>query len=176
MADPYNVRLDLLGPLGFKALRLEGGQVYSALAPFPWAGRLERMASCHRCGSDAPSAACTCGLHASYSAGHVLDQYAQYFVRFLVLVEAQGLVILHERGWRAEYCAVHAIVELYAGNVVKHMQLLRAARLLGDPPFMGLEDAIEFVRAQQRNLRQDGNRQTNRRADPSPYPHAEPTP
>lgn len=175
MIGPHRVQLDVLGPLGFKALTFKCGQVRSALAAFTWQGRLERMAACSRCGADLPSPGCTCGLHASYSAGLVLDQYCQYPERFLVLVEAQGQVILHERGWRAEFCAIHAIVELYAGNVVKHMQLVRAARCLGNPPFISLEETIELVRAQQRSYRKDGDWQGDRRTDPGPCPEARPT-
>ena len=145
---------------------MEENGVRSALAAFTWESSLVRMAVCSRCGALVPRPGCTCGLHASYSAGHVLDQYAQYRERFLVVVEAQGQVILHEQGWRAEYCAVHAIVELYAGNVIKHMQLLRAAGCLGNPPFITLEGAIGIVQAQQRSYSQDGDWQASWRTDP----------
>ncbi len=154
------------GPVGFKVLSLEGPGVRSALAAFTWEGSLVRMARCDRCGAAAPSPACMCGLHASYSAGQVLDQYCQYRDRFLIVAEGQGQVILHEHGWRAEYCAVHAIVELYAGNVVKHMQLLRAARCLGSPPLVTLENAIGVVQEHRRSYPQNGDWQRSWRTDP----------
>lgn len=166
MLDPFLTWGATSGPLGFKVLSMEQTGVRSPLAAFTWEGPLIRMAPCRRCEALAPHPGCTCGLHASYSAGHVLDQYGQHRERFLVLVEAQGQVILHEQGWRAEYCAMHAIVELYAGNVIKHMQLLRAARYLGNPPFMALEDAIGIVQAHQRSDSQDGNWQASRQTDP----------
>ncbi len=166
MIDAFAVGLEAQGPLGFKALAVAEDGVRSALAAFTWEGSLARMAPCNRCGAPAPQPACTCGLYASYSAGHVLDQYGQYCERFLVLVEGQGRVIPHEQGWRAEYCAVHAIVELYAGNVVRHMQLLRAARYLGNPPLISLEDAIGTVQAHQRSYSQHGDWQASWRTDP----------
>lgn len=83
-----------------------------------------------------------------------------------MLVEAKGRVILHERGWRAEFCAVKAIVELYAGNIVKHMQLLRTARFLGNPTFISLEDAIDVFRSQQRGYQPDGDWQADRQTGP----------
>lgn len=166
MMDLFAAGLVAQGPLGFKALALGEGGVRSALAAFAWEGSLVRMAPCARCGAPAPRPACTCGLHASYSAGHVLDQYGQYRDRFLALVEGQGQVIMHEQGWRAEYCAVHAIVELYAGNVIRHMQLLRAARCLDDPPLISLEDAIGAVQAHRRSYPQHGDWQASWRTDP----------
>jgi hypothetical protein len=166
MADSFPLWLDAMGPLGFKVLSMEENGVRSALAAFTWEGPLVRMAACSRCGALALKPDCTCGLHASYSAGHVLDQYAQYRERFLVLVEGQGRVILHEYGWRAEYCAVHAIIELYASNIVKHMQLLRASRCLGDPRLMTLEDAIGIVQACQRSYLHNGDWQASWRTDP----------
>ena len=86
-----------------------------------------------------------------------------------MVVEAQGSVILHERGWRAEECAVHAIVELYAGNVIKHMMLLSASRYLGDPPLIPLEDAIDIVQSQYRRYLQNGNRQASWQTDPGAF-------
>mgnify|MGYP001028969110 FL=1 len=169
MNHPFRAWPDAIGPLGFKALSMERAGVRSALAPFKWEGPVARMAVCDRCGSLTPVQLCTCGLYASYSAGHVLDQYVQYRERFMVLVEAQGSVILHESGWRAEQCAVHAIVELYAGNVVKHMMLLNAARCLGAPPFVSLEDAIGIVQEQYRRYLQNGNWQASWQTDPGAF-------
>ena len=174
MADSFPLWLDVLGPLGFKVLSMEENGVRSALAAFTWEGPLVRMAACRRCGAEVPRPGCTCGLHASYSAGQVLDQYGQYRERFLVLVEAQGQVIPHEQGWRAEHCAVHAIVELYAGNVIKHMQLLCAARYLGNPPFITLEDAIGIIQAHQRSYLQNGDWQASWRTDPGARAAASP--
>lgn len=174
MNDTFGVVCGATGPLGFKALAIEGMGVRSALAAFTWEGSLVRMAPCSRCGAAAPTPGCMCGLHASYSAGYVLDQYAQYRERFLVVVEGQGQVIRHERGWRAEYCAVHAIVELYAGNVIKHMQLLRAARHLDDPTLISLEDAIGIVQAHQRSHLHHGDWQASWRTDPGARATASP--
>jgi hypothetical protein len=170
----FRIWPDALGPLGFKVLSMEQDGVHSALAEFTWEDSLVRMTACSRCGALAPRPGCTCGLHASYSAGHVLDQYAQYRERFLVVVEAQGQAILHEHGWRAEYCAVHAIVELYAGNVIKHMQLLRAARCLGNPPLIALEDAIGIVQDHRRSYLRDGDWQASWRTDPGAFAAAGP--
>ncbi len=133
------------------------------------------MAVCTRCGASIPGQHCTRGLHASYGAGQVLDQYVQYRERFLVAVEGQGSVILHENGWRAEQCVVQAIVELYAGNVVKHMMLLNAARSLGNPPLIPLEDAIDIVQAQYRRYLQYGNWQASWHTDPGTFAEACPT-
>lgn len=157
------------GPLGFKALSMGEEGVSSALAAFAWEGPLVRMGACRHCGAVVPRPGCTCGLHASYSAGYVLDQYGQYRERFMVVVEAQGAVILHEHGWRAELCAVHAIVELYAGNIVKHMMHVRAARCLGDPPLIPLEDAIGIVQEQHWRTLQDGDWQASWRTDPGAF-------
>jgi hypothetical protein len=169
MMDLFRTWPDALGPLGFKALSMEQDGVRSALASFAWDGPLARMAACTQCGALTPGQRCTCGLHASYSAGHVLDQYMQYRERFLVVVEAQGAVILHEHGWRAELCAVHAIVELYEGNIVKHMMHVRAARCLGDPPLIPLEDAIGIVQEQHWRTLQDGDWQASWRTDPGAF-------
>lgn len=169
MMDSFRVWPDVFGPLGFKALSMELRAVRSPLASFMWDGPVAHMAPCIRCGESIPEQHCTCGLHASYGAGQVLDQYIQYRERFLVVVEAQGTVILHEDGWRAEQCAVHAIVELYAGNVIKHMMLLSAARLLGGPPLISLEDAIDIVQAQYRRNLQYGNWQASWHTDPGTF-------
>lgn len=166
MIDAFHMWPDVFGPLGFKALSMEQNAVRSPLATFMWDGPVAHMATCVRCGASIPEQYCTCGLHASYSAGRVLDQYIQYRERFLVVVEAQGTVILHESGWRAEQCGVHAIIELYAGNVIKHMMLLSAARLLGGPPLISLEDAIEIVQTQNRRYLPYGNWQASWRTDP----------
>lgn len=166
MIDPFRMWPDALGPLGFKALSMEQNGVRSPLASFTWEGSVARMTECTRCGASFPEQHCTCGLHACYRAGPVLDQYVQYRERFLVVVEAQGSVILHENGWRAEQCAVHAIVELYAGNIVKHMMLLNAARCLGRPPLISLEDAIDIIQAQYGRYLQNGNWQASWRTDP----------
>ncbi len=176
MIDSFYTWPDALGPLGFKALTLDQGGVRSALASLAWEGPIARMASCRCCGAATPAPNCMCGLHASYSAGHVLDQYAQYSDRFLVVVEGQGSVILHEHGWRAELCAVHAIVELYSGNIIKHMLHVRAARCLGDPPLISLEDAIGIVQAQQWRCRQDGDRQASWRTDSGAFAASRTTP
>jgi hypothetical protein len=69
---------------------------------------------------------------------------------------------------------VHAIVELYAGNVIKHMQLLCAARLLGNPPFITLEDAIGIVQAHRRSYYQNGDWQASWRTDPGARAAASP--
>jgi hypothetical protein len=172
MIDEVRTWIDGLGPLGFKALSMRENGVRSALAAFTWEGSLVRMGACRHCGAIAPRPGCTCGLHASYSAGYVLDQYGQYHERFLVVVEAQGQVILHEHGWRAEHCAVHAIVELYAGNIVKHMIHVRAARRLGNPPLIPLEDAIGIVQAQHGRYLQDGDWQASWRTDPGAFAEA----
>ena len=153
MIELVHSRSDALGPMGFKALTMDQGQVRSAVASLEWDGPVTRMVACRYCDSSIPQTGCTCGIHACYSAGQVLDQYVQYRDRFLVLVEAQGTVILHEQGWRAEQCAVHAIVELYSGNIIKHMMHVRAARCLGDPALISLESAIDAVQLHQRSIR-----------------------
>jgi hypothetical protein len=70
----------------------------------------------------------------------------------LVMVEGQSRVILHERGWRAEQCAVHAVVELYAGNIFKHMQVVRVKMELGVGCILSLEEAISMVQMQQQRI------------------------
>lgn len=169
MIDSFRMWPDVFGPLGFKALSIEQSAVRSPLASFIWDGPVAHMATCSRCGASIPEQNCTCGLHASYSAGQVLDQYIQYRERFLVVVEAQGTVVLHENGWRAEQCAVHAIIELYAGNIIKHMMLLSAARLLGGPPLISLQDAVSIVQEQYRRYLQDGNWQASWQTDPGAF-------
>ena len=65
-----------------------------------WDGPIVEMGLCNRCRSLKPHAGCMCGVHATYSAGHVIDQYARWLNSVVVIVEARGEVILHERGWR----------------------------------------------------------------------------
>jgi len=154
-------RLASLGPLGFKGLDVREKTIRSAVVPFVWGGPVVTMDVCGRCASTAPAERCTCGFHAAYSAGHVIDQYAHLRDRIVVLVEAQGKVIPHERGWRAEQCVVHAVVELYAGNMIKHMMNVRASQHFGGAVIVPLEEAIEVVQAQ-RERRARGGRDGHR--------------
>jgi hypothetical protein len=141
-------RLDSLGPLGFKGLELDGKTIRSPMTRLAWDGPIVEMSPCDRCRSLTPHAGCMCGVHATYSAGHVIDQYAHWRNSVVVVVEARGEVILHERGWRAEQCVVRAVVELYAGNVVKHMMNVRASMHFGSVPIVSLEDGIQVVQEQ----------------------------
>jgi hypothetical protein len=127
-------------------LRLYDNRIWSALAEFAWTSAVARMARCERCGSASPGDDCLCGLHAAYGAGHAIDLYLQQVRnRALVLVEGQGKVVLHERGWRAEQCVVHGVVELFAGNWIQHMQNVRVCKGLGLEDIVSLEDAVYMV-------------------------------
>ncbi len=141
----YADRLDSFGPLGFKGLELSEKTVCSPMTRTAWDGPIVDMGLCDRCRSLTPHAGCMCGVHAAYSAGHVIDQYARWRNSVVVVVEARGEVILHERGWRAEQCVVRAVAELYAGNMVKHMMNVQASMHFGDVPIISLEDAIQAV-------------------------------
>jgi hypothetical protein len=141
-------RPDSLGPLGFKGLELDGKTICSPMTRLAWDGPIVEMGLCNRCRSLKPRAGCMCGVHATYSAGHVIDQYARWLNSVVVIVEARGEVILHERGWRAEQCVVRAVVELYAGNVVKHMMNVQASMHFGGVPIVSLENGIQVVQEQ----------------------------
>ena len=141
-------RLDSLGPLGFKGLELSEKTIRSPMTRTAWDGPIVEMGLCDRCRSLKPRAGCMCGVHATYSAGHVIDQYARWLNSVVVLVEARGEVILHERGWRAEQCVVRAVVELYAGNIVKHMMNVQTSMHFGGVPIVSLEDGIQAVQEQ----------------------------
>ncbi len=149
-------RLDSLGPLGFKGLELDGQTICSPMTRLAWDGPVVDMGLCNRCRSLTPHAGCTCGVHASYSAGHVIDQYAHGRNSVLVVIEARGEVIPHERGWRAEQCVVRAVAELYAGNIVKHMMNVRASMHFGGVPIISLEDAIQAVQARRKQREMEG--------------------
>jgi hypothetical protein len=139
------VFLNLAGPLGFKCLEVGEKTICSAVVPFVWDGPIVRMNPCESCKSSTPGEGCMCGFHASYSVGQVIDQYANLRDRIVVLVEGQGRVIPHERGWRAEQCVVRAVVELYAGNMIKHLMNVRASKHFCEAPIVSLEDAIKVV-------------------------------
>ncbi len=161
-------RLDSLGPLGFKGLELDGKTICSPMTRTAWGGPIVEMGLCDRCRSLTPHAGCMCGLHAAYSAGYVIDQYAHWRNSVVVVVEARGEVILHERGWRAEQCVVRAVAELYAGNIVKHMMNVRASMHFGDVPIISLEDAIQAVQEQRKHRKmesEDGHRKGSRQVE-----------
>jgi hypothetical protein len=140
--------LNRLGPLGFKCLEIGEGVIRSAVVPFVWDGPIVRMNPCESCKSPVPNEGCVCGFHACYSAGQVIDQYASLRDRIVVLVEGQGKVIPHERGWRAEQCVVRAVVELYSGNMIKHLMNTRARKYFCGAPIVSLEDAMQVIHDQ----------------------------
>ncbi len=150
----YADRLDSHGPLGFKGLELGDKTICSPMTRTAWDGPIADMGLCDRCRSLTPHAGCMCGVHAAYSAGHVIDQYAHGRNSVMVVVEARGEVILHESGWRAEQCVVRAVAELYEDNLVKHMMNVQASMHFGDVPIISLEEAIQAVqeRRQQRAM------------------------
>ena len=139
------VSLNLAGPLGFKCLEMGEKTISSAVVPFVWDGPIVRMKACDHCKAITPQESCMCGLHAAYSVGQVIDLYAGLRDRIVVLVEGQGKVIPHERGWRAEQCVVRAVVELYGGNMIKHLMNIRARKYFCGVPIVSLEDAIRLV-------------------------------
>jgi hypothetical protein len=144
------VCMNLVGPLGFKCLEVGDKTIRSAVVPFVWDGPIVRMNPCESCKSSTPGEGCMCGFHACYSVGQVIDQYANLRDRIVVLVEGQGKVIPHERGWRAEQCVVRAVVELYSGNVIKHLMNIRARKYFCGVPVVSLEDAIQAVQDRQK--------------------------
>ena len=104
--------------LGFKGLRMGGTDprgepfVYSASLPFRWCAPVVEMERCEKCGCASPSKDCDCGIHASYFVGVIITEYMETPASFLALVKGCGRLRLGQFGWRAQQCAVLAVLEV----------------------------------------------------------------
>jgi len=137
-------------PLGFKGLRLGSldarGEVtvYSASLPYRWYAPVVHMERCRECGEASPGKNCNCGIHASFHAGVIITEYMETPDSFLALVEGRGKVRLGQFGWRAQQCAIIAVLEVSPTDLVRKAKNEYAANYFGAEMWT-LERAVEAV-------------------------------
>lgn len=138
-------------PLGFKGLRIEDrtdarGEVviYSASLPFRWYAPVVVMERCEECGAASPGKNCNCGIHANFHVGVIITEYMESPHAFMALVEGRGIVRLGQWGWRAQQCAVMAVLTVSPTDMVRQANNERAANYF-EAQVMSLEKAVETV-------------------------------
>lgn len=59
-------------------------------------------------GHEAPSEDCRCGIYATLTYEHLVDQYPQHTARVVTVVAAEGQTIIGDKGFRTQYARVVA--------------------------------------------------------------------